>query len=72
MNRKEHNDACEALKAWFQSQDINPADCIITIEMFIAYMIYSNSKSSDSIEDKIKLVTDGIIANLMLISLSTR
>ena len=47
--------ACEALKQWFISQEIEPHQGMVLLCRFAAYMIVDNATSAENIERKLKL-----------------
>lgn len=47
--------ASDSLQAWFQSQELKPAEAVMVAEMFIARLIAINSTSIYNMEDKFSL-----------------
>lgn len=44
-----------SLQAWFQSQELKPAEAVMVAEMFIARLIATNATSMFNMEDKFSL-----------------
>lgn len=64
---KEMEDATEALKSWFQSQDISPAEAVGVCSTFIGAMVGTNHPNK--MDTQIKNVISIITISAMLYSL---
>lgn len=54
---KQYGDVCEALRAWFQSQDIEPGESMKIIAYFVACMSYYNASGDrEASERKLALM----------------
>jgi hypothetical protein len=57
---KDSMDAADALRSWFQSQDMPATEAVMTCETFIALMIVQNGTDAADILTKYSLVLDHI------------
>jgi hypothetical protein len=51
MTEQEELQTCEALKAWFISQEIAPTDGMILLCRFAAFMIIDNATSAETLNE---------------------
>lgn len=55
MNKHDHVDAANALIAWFQSQDIMPADAGMIMSKVIAGQLVNKSRDTNALQDAVGL-----------------
>lgn len=64
MAEHNHNDAANALIAWFQSQDIMPADAGMIMTKVIATQLVSKSRNFDNLAMAVNLYQTKLVLDI--------
>ena len=62
MSKRDHIKACEALIAWFESQEIDPANAVPILQYGLLSAVLSVAKSHDNV------TADGLRAGLKIVT----